>query len=152
MISIMPPHEEDSSRCPSRILPELNDDNRAFWAGGSTGRLLVQFCQRCSRWQHPAESSCRDCGGVVVAKPTSGLGRVFTYTINWHPFNPEVPVPYVIAIVQLDEQDDLRLVTNIVDCEPDAVQLGMVVEVRFERQNATADGTHFPVFAPRRSP
>ena len=141
---------EESSANPSRMVPELSDHNRAFWTGGSDGRLLIQYCQRCSRWQHPAESNCRGCGGVVVEKPTSGLGRVFTYTINHHPFNHTVPAPYVIAVVQLDEQDDLRLITNIVDCEPDTVRLGMAVEVQFERQSGSANATYFPVFRPRR--
>jgi uncharacterized protein len=140
---------EQSSANPNRMVPELSDHNRAFWTGGSDGRLNIQYCQRCSRWQHPAESSCRGCGGVVVEKSTSGLGRVLTYTINYQPFSPAVPVPYVIAVVQLDEQDDLRLVTNIVGCEPERVRLGMAVEVRFERQSGSADVTYFPVFTPR---
>jgi uncharacterized protein len=144
------PHLE-SSASPSRIIPELTHYNRPFWTGGSRGQLLIQWCQQCSRWQHPPESTCRGCGGVVVAKPASGHGLVFTYTVNCHPFNPEVPVPYVIAVVQLEEQDDLRLVTNIVDCEHDAIRVGMAVEVRFERQYGCTDATYFPIFAPRKS-
>jgi uncharacterized OB-fold protein len=78
----------------------------------------------------------------------SGRGEVFTYTVNHHPFNPAVPPPYVIALVQLEEQDDLRIATNIVDCEPDSVNIGLPVEVRFERQDVGADTVYFPVFAP----
>jgi hypothetical protein len=69
---------------------------------------------------------------------------VFTYTVNWHAYNPAVPVPYVIAIIELVEQQDLRLAANIVDCEPDSVECGMPVDVRFEQQ----DNTFVPVFAP----
>ena len=65
----------------------------------------------------------------------SGRGTVFTYTVNHQPFNPAVPVPYVIAIVELEEQADLRIASNIVDCEPDSVYVGLPVEVRFERQD-----------------
>jgi uncharacterized OB-fold protein len=79
----------------------------------------------------------------------SGEGTVFTYTVNRHAFNPAVPPPYVIAIVELADQKDLRLAANIVGCEPDSVAIGMPVVVGFERQ-ATADDTVFiPVFAPR---
>ncbi len=79
----------------------------------------------------------------------SGNGTVFTYTVNYQPFNPAVPVPYVIAIVELDEQSDLRLATNIVDCEPDSVHIGMPVAARFERQDAGGETAYVPVFAPR---
>jgi uncharacterized OB-fold protein len=74
---------------------------------------------------------------------------VFTYTINYQQFNPAVPVPYVIAIVELDEQADLRIATNIVDCEPDSVYIGLPVEVRFERHDADGESRFSPVFAPR---
>jgi uncharacterized OB-fold protein len=79
----------------------------------------------------------------------SGRGTVFTYTVNYQPFNPGVPVPYVIAIVELEEQDDLRIATNIVDCEPDSVYVGLPVEVRFEHQVVGDESVYMPVFAPR---
>ena len=76
----------------------------------------------------------------VEPRPVSGHGTVFTYTVNHQPFNPAVPVPYVIAIIQLDEQEDLRIATNIVDCEPDSVYIGLPVEVRFERHDVDGEG------------
>ena len=76
-------------------------------------------------------------------------GRVFTYTVNYQPFNPAVPVPYVIAIVELAEQADLRIAANIVDCEPDSVHVGMPVEVRFERHDVDDGSVFVPVFAPQ---
>jgi hypothetical protein len=79
----------------------------------------------------------------------SGQGTVFTYTINHQPFNPAVPVPYVIAIVELAEQADLRIAANIVDCEPDSVYVGLPVEVRFEGHDVDGDSVFVPVFAPR---
>jgi uncharacterized OB-fold protein len=69
---------------------------------------------------------------------------VFTCTVNHHPFHPEVPPPYVIAIVELDEQADLRVVANVVGCEPDEVRIGMPVEVDFEPHGEHA----VPVFRP----
>jgi uncharacterized OB-fold protein len=130
---------------PNRMLPELTDANRAFWTGGFRGELLIQRCDACDRWVHPPRSSCESCGGALEAKPVAGNGEVFTYTVNHHAFNPAVPVPYVIALVTLDEQDDLRLPTNIVDCAPEDVRCGMPVEVVFE-----IAGDHaVPLFRPR---
>jgi uncharacterized OB-fold protein len=110
---------------------------------------LVAWCAHCELWIQPSAGECSDCGGALVARPVSGKGTVFTYTVNYQPFNPAVPVPYVIAIVTLDEQTDLRIATNIVDCEPDSVCIGLRVEVRFERQAVDGDDVFVPVFAPR---
>ena len=134
---------------PGRMLPELTAHNREFWTGGVDGRLHIPYCESCGRWVLPPEADCPHCDATLGARAVSGEGTVFTYTVNHHSFNPTVPSPYVIAIVELVEQSDLRLAANIVDCEPDSVTIGMPVAVRFEKQE-TADGTAFvPVFAPR---
>ncbi len=88
----------------------------------------------------------------MIAEPVSGHGTVLTYTVNVQRYNPEVPTPYVIAVVELAEQQGLRLVTNIVDCEPDSVFCGMAVQARLERRLAAGDATSVPVFAPAAGP
>nr|WP_029248567.1 OB-fold domain-containing protein [Mycobacterium avium] len=108
-----------------------------------TGRLRIEYCDGCARWVHPASGRCRDCGGALVAREVCGRGTVFTYTVNHHPYNPEIPTPYVIAIVELAEQSDLRVAGNIVDCEPDSVTCGMPVTLLPERGSGGA-----PRFAP----
>ncbi|BDB41299.1 hypothetical protein IWGMT90018_17450 [Mycobacterium kiyosense] len=92
---------------------------------------------------HPATGTCPDCGAALTAKPVCGTGTVFTYTVNYHPYNPEIPVPYVIALVELSEQSGLRVAANIVGCEPDSVTCGMPVEIRPEKGAGGA-----PLFAP----
>ena len=134
---------------PARILPKFQEHNRAFWTGGADGQLLIAQCTGCALWVHPPAADCPDCGGALAARPVSGHGAVFTYTVNHQPFNPTVPIPYVIAIVELAEQADLRIATNIVDCEPDSVYVGLPVEVRFERHDVDDDSLFVPVFAPR---
>jgi uncharacterized protein len=134
---------------PARMLPQLDEHNRAFWTGGVDGQLKIAFCVQCDRWVGPPAADCPDCGGVLEARPVSGRGSVFTYTVNHQPFNPAVPVPYVIAIVELEEQSDLRIATNIVDCEPDSVHVGLPVDARFERQDVDDETRYVPVFAPR---
>jgi uncharacterized OB-fold protein len=135
----------------ARMLPKLNEHNRALWTEGAAGQLLIAQCTRCGLWVNPPAEDCPDCGGALVARPVSGHGTVFTFTVNYQPFNPAVPVPYVIAIVELDEQADLRIAANIVDCEPDSVYVGLPVEVRFERQEVDDETVFVPVFAPRAS-
>ncbi len=91
---------------------------------------------------HPPAGVCPDCSGTLAHQPVSGRGTVFSYTVNHHRFNPGIPTPYVIAIIELVEQADLRLAANIVDCEPDSVTCGMPVQVRFGGHDDA------PVFAP----
>ena len=81
-----------------------------------------------------------------LPEATSGKGTVFTFTINRHPYNPAVPLPYVIAIVELPEQEGLRFTTNIVHCAPEDVTIGMPVRVLFEQY----DEIYVPVFEPDR--
>jgi uncharacterized protein len=128
----------------ARIIPPLDDDNREFWTGGATGQLRLPFCAACSRWVFPPLLQCPDCSGPAVYAPVSGKGQVFTYTVNHHPFNPEVPVPYVIAIVELVEQEGLRFTTDIVNCEIDSVTIGLPVQVVFEQQG----DVFVPLFEP----
>ena len=133
----------------ARVLPTLDEHNRAFWTGGGGNRLLILRCVRCELWVSPPAADCPECGGELNPRPVSGRGTVFTHTVNYQPFNPAVPVPYVVAIIELDEQPGLRIAANIVDCEPDSVRVGLPVEVRFERQDVYGEIAFVPVFAPR---
>jgi uncharacterized protein len=136
------------SAVPARMLPALDDHNRVYWTGGADGTLMIARCSNCSLWVHPPAADCPDCDGALAPQPVSGRGTVLTYTVNYQPFNPAVPVPYVIAIVELDEQPGLRVASNIVDCEPDSVHIGLAVEVRFERHDTDEGTVYVPVFHP----
>ncbi len=127
-----------------RILPPLTEVNRPYWTGGAQGSLLIERCGTCRRWQHPPTGTCAECGGAATPEPVSGKGTVFTFTVNHQQYHPDVPPPYVIAVVELSEQPDLRLPTNLVDCEPDEVHIGAAVRVRFEQH----DEVFVPVFVP----
>ena len=115
-----------------RMLPTLTPENRSFWTGGAEGQLLILRCGNCGRWVHPPAPACPDDGSELKPEAVSGDGTVFTYTVNRHPYNPAVPPPYVIAIVELPEQEGLRFMTNIVNCDPESVTIGMPVRVVFE--------------------
>ena len=117
----------------TRNLPPINATNRSYWTGGREGQLLIQRCAECRRYQHPPQARCAACGGDVVAEPVSGKGTVFTFTVNTQPFHPEVPVPYVVALVELEEQEALTVPTNIIGIEPAAVSIGLPVRVTFEQ-------------------
>ena len=131
-----------------RMLPALDDTNRAFYTGGRDGQLLVGRCSApgCRRWALPPAGSCPACDSPLVPEPVSGRARLMTWTVNSHPYHPDVAVPYVIAIVVLEEQDDLRVATNLVDLAPsdDALKAGLEVVVAFEDHGEV----FYPVFTP----
>jgi len=132
----------------ARPAPAVTDLNRDFWTGGGNGKLLIQRCE-CGRWVHPPAPTCPACGGGALRpEAVSGRGRVFTYTVNRHPFDPSVPVPYVIAVVEPVEQPGLRITTNIVNCPVDSVRIGMEVQVLFEPQGEL----YIPLFEPAEGP
>jgi uncharacterized protein len=135
--------EPAASRPAPRILPQLDDLNRPFWTGGREGKLMILRDRRTGRWVHPPERQPLD-AYYLKAEPVSGQGSVFTFTVNHHRYHPEVPVPYVIALVELDEQPGLRLPANIVGCAVEDVHIGMRVRVDFEDHGEV----FVPVFRP----
>jgi uncharacterized OB-fold protein len=128
-----------------RPVPDVDDDSFDFWHGGENGRLIVKACTGCNRMFHPPAAICPQCfGRAIVSRPVSGRGRLVSYTVVRRPWIPGYEPPYVVARVVLDEQSDLHLLTNLVDCEPDAVAIGMPVAVQFEPR----DDVFVPVFRP----
>ncbi|MDO8361297.1 MAG: OB-fold domain-containing protein [Actinomycetota bacterium] len=133
---------------PMRVPPELTSLNREFWTGGFDGELRIRRCNACGKWQQPAAARCRGCLSTdVTARVVSGNATVAAFTINHQHWSPTATTePYVIAIVELAEDPDVRLTTNIVNCPPTDVRIGMPVSVVFE---ALAD-VALPLFEPAR--
>jgi len=129
---------------PFRVLPALDETNEFFWASGADGRLRFLRCQDCAYYLHPPGPRCPVCGSTDLApEPVSGRATVATCTVNHQQW--AVPDdPWVIAIVELVEQEGLRLTTNIVGCPPDEVAIGQEVTVTFEHH----DDVWIPVFEP----
>jgi uncharacterized OB-fold protein len=133
-----------------RILPRVHADNEFFWTSGADGRLRFQRCQACGYWIHPSGPICPMCHSRDLApEVTAGRGLLHTYTVNHQPWIPGFDPPYVVAIVELDEQEGLRLTTNLVNyVDLDHVHIGMPVRVTFEQW----EDVWLPLFEPDRAP
>jgi uncharacterized OB-fold protein len=117
-----------------RKLPQITSDSSAFWQGGASGRLMIHRCGACRRFFHPPAPMCPRCGSMDVApEPTSGRGHVATFTVNHQAWKPELTAHYVVAIIELDDQPGLRLLSNVVGMPPEQVRIDMPVQVRFEQ-------------------
>jgi uncharacterized OB-fold protein len=116
-------------------VPAITADTEAFWTCGRDGRLLVTRCDACGFWIHPPGPRCPAClSDRVTPRAVSGHGRVYSFTINRRAWEPGLEVPYVIAVVELDEQPGLRLLTNIVGCPVDSVAIDLPVRIAFEQR------------------
>ncbi len=113
--------------------PVIDEDNRAFWEGAQRHELIIKRCGDCGFYIHYPKPFCPKCWSENV-QPTqvSGRGRVFSFNIVRQQLAPGIPPPYVVALVSLEEQESVRLICNIVECPPEAVSIGMPVEVTFQ--------------------
>lgn len=128
-----------------RMLPRLSDENRFYWTSGADGTMRMLRCDDCHNWIHPPRPICSKCLSKNLApQPLSGRGEIFSLTLNHKSWGPGLDVPYAIAVVKLDEQEDLQLTTNIVDIAPEDARIGMRVAVRFEQD----EDVWLPMFAP----
>lgn len=124
----------------TRPLPEPTRATQPFWDGLRQHRLVLQRSKLTGQFlYYPREVSPFGVADELEWHEVSGRGTVYSFTIARRPTAPQWSdaVPYVIAIVQLDEGP--RLTTNIVECNPDSVRIGMRVHAAFV--DATEDAT-----------
>ncbi|MDI4231752.1 OB-fold domain-containing protein [Bradyrhizobium sp. Arg237L] len=132
-----------------RPLPKTGSyiDTKEFWDGAKRGKLMLQFCTEAKRFQHfPRPVSLFTGRKTVEWREASGYGTVYSWTVTRSPWpGHEQRVPYICAYVELDE--GVRFLCNLVDCDENEVEIGMPVEVRWDR---LTEEIAFPDFAPRR--
>lgn len=128
-----------------RPLPLLSLDTEFFWTSGADGNLRIQKCRACAALIHPPQPICRYCRGRELApRIVSGTAILASFTVNHRFALPGLPPPYVVATVALDDDPRVRLTTNIVDCDPGELTLGMRLEVVFQQD----DDVWLPLFRP----
>jgi uncharacterized protein len=116
-------------------LPDLTDERTAeYFAGAARGELVLPRCDSCNRFVWYPEEKCPHCDARSFTwTRVSGRGRVFTWTVVRRAFLPafEEMVPFVTALVSLEEDPAVRIVSYIVDCEPEALAADLPVEAVF---------------------
>jgi acetyl-CoA acetyltransferase/uncharacterized OB-fold protein len=107
--------------------------------------LRILRCSDCGAYTHPPLPRCRACRAAKLSlEPVSGRAVVAGFTVNHQQWLPDFPPPYVIAVVALEEDNGVRLTTNIVNCPAEDVRIGLPVRVLFER----AGDVFLPLFEP----
>jgi uncharacterized OB-fold protein len=103
-----------------------------YWDAAADGRLLVQRCSACERYQWYPRAHCVVCGAADPAfVEAKGTGRLHTFTVLQKTPNPEFQgdLPYVLAIVELDE--GVRVSANVVGVDHAALRCEMPLQVTF---------------------
>jgi uncharacterized protein len=125
----------------ARNLAELSEP---FFAAATEGRLVIPRCNQCNKFFFYPTVLCPHCHTMGHSWVEAvGTARVYSFTAVYRAPVLGVPTPYVVGIVELPE--GIRMMTNIVDCSPDDVSIGMPVKVRF---GANWEGWQLPFFAP----
>ena len=131
-------------------LPQIDwEPTREYWAGAMRGELRIPRCSGCERlcWYPLAE--CGACGASsLVWETMSGRAELFTWVTLQHAFLPAYAdvVPFVSALVTLEEDPSIRLPTRIVDVAIDSLAIGQPMEVCFRPMSFT--GVEGEVVAP----
>lgn len=115
-------------------LPVPDADSTPFWDGCRAHKLLLQQCNSCAAFRFPANQLCPHCNSREANWVQSkGEGTVFSWIVVRHPVPADVyvtEVPYTVALIELKE--GVRIASNIIGCDPDAVSAGMAVCVEFD--------------------
>lgn len=130
--------------------PIADLDTEQYWAACNRDELRIQQCNGCDLYRFTPGPVCGDCGSSSSKwSKISGLGELTSWTVVTHPIHPAAiaRVPYIVAEVELQEQAHLRIITNLLDSQPEDLRVGLPVEVVFQSHPS---GQKIPQFRPRR--
>ena len=119
--------------------PEPNAETKRFWDAAAEGRFVLPKCAACGRTHWYPRALCPFCfSDRIEWQAASGKGTIYSYSVM-----RRAPVPYAIAYVTLAE--GTTMMTNIVDCDFDALKVGQAVNLVF---NPSDGGPPVPMFTP----
>ena len=120
--------------------PEPNPETKPFWDAAAEGKLLIKRCRACGEAHYYPRALCPHCFSAETAwQEAKGEGTIYSYSV----VRRGAPVPYAIAYVTLAE--GVTMMSNIVDCDLDAVRIGQKVRVVFKPSEG---GPPVPMFTP----
>jgi len=134
------------SKQSSRRLPVPTPETAPYWEACHDHRLLIQKCADCGKYQFYPRSICSHCTSTnIIWVEAAGCGTVISYTIMHRAISEGYAKtgPRVLALIRLEE--DVQMMSNIVECDPEQVKIGMAVEVTFEDWS---DEISMPMYRP----
>ena len=117
----------------AKPLPHIDEESRPFWEALQRHELYIQKCLNCGSIRYYPRALCPVClSDKTEWLRCAGRGTVYTFTLTFQNQAPgfRESLPYVMAYVELAE--GVKMLTNLIDCKPDDVRIGMPVEVVYE--------------------
>jgi uncharacterized OB-fold protein len=130
-------------------LPEPSPDDQPYWDACDQRELRIQRCAKCTRFRHPPTPICPSCRSPKACwTQVSGNGTVFSYTIAHFATHPVLKdaLPYNVAVVLLDDADDVRIISNVIDIAPEKMAIGLRVSLVWQ---PLRNGGYLPRFSGR---
>jgi uncharacterized protein len=130
----------------SRPLPRIDEDSQLYWVSAHDHALKLQQCDNCGQYRFYPSHACHFCQSLSFHwQPVSGRGEVYTYSVllraRGNPF--EDLLPLIVVLVKLEEGP--VMMSNLFNCEPEAVRIGMPVTLSYEDVNGEVT---LPIFVP----
>jgi uncharacterized OB-fold protein len=122
--------------------PPLDAATQPFFAAAAQGRLMIRRCTACGKPHWYPRPVCPYCMGDTVWENSTGLGHIYSVTVT----RRAGPTAFAMAYVTLDE--GVTMLTNIVDCDLDALHIGQRVQVCFKLAGESGDTVSIPMFTP----
>lgn len=131
-----------------KFFPVPTAETRHYWDGCNEGELRVQQCTDCGNIQFYPRVICANCmGNNIEWISSTGMGKIVSFSIVRRAVSKayEGDVPYVVALIELDEGP--VMMTNIIQCEIEEVEIGLAVTVVFEQWSAEISVPKFKLIA-----
>ena len=144
----------------TRIYPEMpafmanlspDEWSAPFWVAANEHRLVAPRCTTCATFRMPPTPFCWNCRHQEVEwVELPGRGTIFTFIVTRQALIPELvdAIPYTVAVVELEGASGCRLVSNILQADPDELEIGMPVKVAWDDVTETVT---VPRFVPDRA-
>jgi len=119
---------------PDSMPPPMADTTTLpWWQAPAEHRLVVQRCTSCQHTRLPPAPVCPECRGADADwQEVSGRGELYTYSIVHRPIAAGQELPYVVAVIALEDSGGVRILSNIVDVDVAELEVGMPVELVWE--------------------
>ncbi len=117
-------------------LPVPNLDNQEFFDQCREHQLVLRRCRDCNSFLHPPRPNCPKCASENLEWVESeGRGTVYTFTLTRQPVSRAFVGRLPWAVVEVELEEGVHLISNLVGSDPEEIEIGMAVEVVFEEVN-----------------
>ncbi len=130
----------------NKPVPPVDALSAPYWRGAAEGKVLLSQCNECGHVMFYPRATCTRCLSSDLGwTPSSGLGEVYAFTVCHRAPDAvfRADVPYVIALIDLAEGP--RMMSNVTDCDPESVRIGLPVQAWFD---PVSDEIAIPKFKP----